>query len=39
MNKIMILATCLVAMAGFSQVVVDSIKPIKLDEVELRFNR
>ena len=35
----MILATCLVAMAGFSQVVVDSIKPIKLDEVELRFNR
>ena len=39
MNKIMTLATCLVAMAGFSQVVVDTITPIKLDEVELRSER
>jgi hemoglobin/transferrin/lactoferrin receptor protein len=39
MNKIMTLATCLVAMAGFSQVVVDTITPIKLDEVELRTER
>ncbi len=35
----MTLATCLVAMAGFSQVVVDTITPIKLDEVELRSER
>ena len=39
MKKIITLATCLVAMAGFSQTVVDTIKPIKLDEVELRSDR
>lgn len=39
MNKIITLATCLFAMAGFSQVIVDTIKPIKLDEVELRSER
>lgn len=39
MNKIITLAICLVAMAGFSQVVVDTIKPIKLNEVELRSER
>jgi hemoglobin/transferrin/lactoferrin receptor protein len=39
MNKIITLVTFLFAMTGFSQVVVDTIKTIKLDDVELRSER
>ena len=39
MNKIIALVTCLVTMVGYSQNVVDTIKPIKLEEVELRSER
>lgn len=39
MNKIITLAALIVAMAGYSQTGVDTIKPINLDEVALRFER
>ena len=39
MRKSLTLSTCLVAMAGFSQVVTDTIKPIKLSVVELQTER
>ena len=39
MRKSMTLVTCLFAMAGFSQVVTDTIKPIKLSVVELQMER
>ena len=39
MKKIIALAALLVAIAGFSQSVVDTIKPIKLNEVKLRSDR
>ena len=39
MRKSMSFITCLVTMAGFSQVVTDTIKPIKLSVVELQTER
>ena len=39
MKKIIALAALLVAIAGFSQSVVDTLQPIKLNEVKLRSDR